>query len=163
MLLKLSSSVEQVRHLWKMSEKFDIYCKIFFRDVGTFFDTCVNWSCVTRCGCRTTSLTLFTVYWPPTPSPPLGAGGGHTRWVERGGGVNILEDARHCSALSICKYFVIIPSRESLVSDFPGWGREKSITFFYSVHIFETSKTSKQSYSSMLCSTTRRSWIQRAR
>jgi hypothetical protein len=26
-----------------------------------FFDTCVNWSCVTRCGCRTTSSTLFTV------------------------------------------------------------------------------------------------------
>ncbi len=28
----------------------------------TFFDTCVNWSCVTRCGCRTTSSSLFTVY-----------------------------------------------------------------------------------------------------
>ncbi len=28
----------------------------------SFFDTCVNWSCVTRCGCRTTSSTLFTVY-----------------------------------------------------------------------------------------------------
>jgi hypothetical protein len=28
----------------------------------TFFDTCVNWSCVTRCGCRTTLSTLFTVY-----------------------------------------------------------------------------------------------------
>ncbi len=27
----------------------------------TFFDTCVNWSCVTRCGCRTTSSTVFTV------------------------------------------------------------------------------------------------------
>ncbi len=27
----------------------------------TFFDTCVNWSCVTRCGCRTTSSSLFTV------------------------------------------------------------------------------------------------------
>ncbi len=25
------------------------------------FDTCVFWSCVTRCGCRTTSSTLFTV------------------------------------------------------------------------------------------------------
>jgi hypothetical protein len=43
---------------------------------------------------------------PPTPSPPgecvppaFGAGGGHTRWVERGWGVNILEDARHCSVL----------------------------------------------------------------
>jgi len=28
----------------------------------TLFDTCVFWSCVTRCGCRTTSSTLFTVY-----------------------------------------------------------------------------------------------------
>ncbi len=25
----------------------------------TFFDTCVNWSCVTRCGYRTTSSTFF--------------------------------------------------------------------------------------------------------
>ncbi len=36
------------------------------------------------------------------PPPALGAGGGHTRWVERGWGVNILEDARHNSVL----YFV---------------------------------------------------------
>jgi hypothetical protein len=50
---------------------------------------------------------------PPTPSPPgecvppaFDAGGGHTRWVERGWGVNILEDTRHCSVLYICKYFV---------------------------------------------------------
>ncbi len=28
------------------------------------------------------------------------------RWVERGWGVNILEDARHCSVLYIRKYFV---------------------------------------------------------
>jgi hypothetical protein len=43
-----------------------------------------------------------------TPPPPaFGAGGGHTRWVERGWGVNILEDARHCSVLYICKYFVV--------------------------------------------------------
>ena len=27
----------------------------------TLFDTCVFWSCVTRCGCRTTLSTLFTV------------------------------------------------------------------------------------------------------
>jgi hypothetical protein len=38
--------------------------------------------------------------------PAFGAGGGHTRWVEREWGVNILEDARHCSALYIRKYFV---------------------------------------------------------
>jgi hypothetical protein len=31
----------------------------------TLFDTCVNWSCVTRCGCRTISSTLFTVCRPP--------------------------------------------------------------------------------------------------
>jgi hypothetical protein len=51
---------------------------------------------------------------PPTPSPPcecvpppsFGAGVRHTRWVERGWGVNSSEDARHCSALYICKYFV---------------------------------------------------------
>jgi hypothetical protein len=54
---------------------------------------------------------------PPTPSPPgecvppaFGAGGGRTIWVENGwggGGVNILEDARHCSVLYIRKYFVV--------------------------------------------------------
>jgi hypothetical protein len=48
---------------------------------------------------------------PPSPpgqcvSPAFRAGGGHTRWVERGwgGGVNILEDARHSSLLYICEY-----------------------------------------------------------
>jgi hypothetical protein len=40
--------------------------------------------------------------------PAFGAEGGHTRWVVRGWGVNILEDARHCSVLYICKYFVRI-------------------------------------------------------
>jgi hypothetical protein len=40
---------------------------------------------------------------------PLGAGGGHICWVERGVGVIILEDARHSSVLYICKYFVFIP------------------------------------------------------
>jgi hypothetical protein len=39
------------------------------------------------------------------PPPPFGAGRGHTRWVERGWGVR--EDARHCSVLYICKYFVV--------------------------------------------------------
>jgi hypothetical protein len=39
---------------------------------------------------------------PPPPHrpaivypPAFGAGGGHTRWVERGWGVNILEDDRN--------------------------------------------------------------------
>jgi hypothetical protein len=35
----------------------------------------------------------------------IGAKGGHTRWVERGWGVNSSEVARHCSVL--CKYFVL--------------------------------------------------------
>jgi hypothetical protein len=38
--------------------------------------------------------------------PAFGAGGGRTRWVERWWGVNSSEDARHCSVLYICKYFV---------------------------------------------------------
>jgi hypothetical protein len=61
------------------------------------------------------------------PTPPhrpasvypsaFGAGGGHTRWVERGlGGVNILEDARHSSVLYICQYFVL-SSTEQYVQD----------------------------------------------
>jgi hypothetical protein len=41
------------------------------------------------------------------PPPPLvHAGGGHTRWVERGWGFNILEDAIHCYVLYIRQYFV---------------------------------------------------------
>jgi hypothetical protein len=39
--------------------------------------------------------------------PAFGAGGGHTRWVERGWGVNSPEDARHCSVIYISKYFVV--------------------------------------------------------
>jgi hypothetical protein len=31
----------------------------------TFSDIRLNWSCVTRCGCRTTSSTFFTVYGSP--------------------------------------------------------------------------------------------------
>ena len=41
--------------------------------------------------------------------PAFGAGGGQTRWVERGWGVNILEDAKHCFVLLVLyirKYFV---------------------------------------------------------
>jgi hypothetical protein len=48
---------------------------------------------------------------PPPPHrpasmcpPAFGAGEGYTRWVERGWGVNILGDARHCSVLYILKY-----------------------------------------------------------
>jgi hypothetical protein len=44
------------------------------------------------------------------PSPPFsfGAGEGHTRWVERGWGVNSSEDAGH-SVLYIFKCFVAFP------------------------------------------------------
>ncbi len=38
---------------------------------------------------------------------PFGAREGHTRWLERGVGVNFLEDARHSSVLYICKDFVV--------------------------------------------------------
>ncbi len=42
--------------------------------------------------------------------PAFGAGEGHTRWVERGWGINSsAEDTRHCSVLYICKYFVVQP------------------------------------------------------
>jgi hypothetical protein len=40
------------------------------------------------------------------PPPAFGAGGGQSRWVERGWGVISSEDVRHCSVLYICKYFV---------------------------------------------------------
>ncbi len=47
-------------------------------------------------------------------TPRLWCGGGHTRWVERGWWVNSSEDARHCSVLYICKYFV--PGTQQLFS-----------------------------------------------
>jgi hypothetical protein len=61
------------------------------------------------------SLVFQNIAPPPTPltarrlCTAFGAGGGHTRWAERGvgGGVNILEDVRHSSVLYICKYFVV--------------------------------------------------------
>ncbi len=55
---------------------------------------------------------------PPPPHRPasvystaFGAGAGHTRWVASGWGSIfwILEDARNCSVLYICKYFVHAP------------------------------------------------------
>jgi hypothetical protein len=49
---------------------------------------------------------------PPSPPsgcvpPPLVRGGGHTRWLERGVGVEYFERRRHSSVLYICKYFVL--------------------------------------------------------
>ncbi len=43
----------------------------------------------------------------PPPPPAFGAGGGHTRWVERGWGVKSLEGAKHCSVLSVLTYINI--------------------------------------------------------
>jgi hypothetical protein len=47
------------------------------------------------------------------PSPPgkcvlpaFGAGGGHTRWVERGWGGQYFGRRRHSFVLNKCKYFV---------------------------------------------------------
>ena len=59
----------QTIHFCRRSSTFEKFCRkssIFIVKFSTgmsetFFDTCVNWSCVTRCGCRTTSSTLFTV------------------------------------------------------------------------------------------------------
>ncbi len=64
---------------------------------------------------RPSNVWRLSKYWPHTPSPPgecvppppaFGAGGGHTRWVERGWVINSSEDARHCSVLYICNYFL---------------------------------------------------------
>jgi hypothetical protein len=44
----------------------------------------------------------------PLP-PPLVRGEDTLAWGRGGGGVNSLEDARHCSVLYICKYFVPLP------------------------------------------------------
>jgi hypothetical protein len=55
------------------------------------------------------SSKILTPHRPASVYPAaFSAGGGHTRWVERGWGVNSLEDARPCSALYICKYFVLL-------------------------------------------------------
>ncbi len=48
------------------------------------------------------SSEILTLHRPAPPPPAFGAGGGHTRWVERGWGVNSSEDAKHCSVLYIC-------------------------------------------------------------
>jgi hypothetical protein len=45
---------------------------------------------------------------PPPPDRPASVWGEDTlAGVERGWGVNSSEDARHCSVLYICKYFVV--------------------------------------------------------
>jgi hypothetical protein len=43
-------------------------------------------------------------------APAFGAGGGHTRWMEKGGGGKYFGRRHgHSSVLYICKYFVVIP------------------------------------------------------
>jgi hypothetical protein len=69
---------------------------------------------------------VFRTIDPPPPhrpasecvplTPAFGAGGGHTRG-ERGRGVNSSEDARHCSVLYICKYFVVTDKNITDVSN----------------------------------------------
>jgi hypothetical protein len=51
------------------------------------------------------NIDLPLPHFPASVYPPA-FGTGHTRRVERGWGVNILEDARHSSVLFINKYFV---------------------------------------------------------
>jgi hypothetical protein len=61
-----------------------------------------------QCLASSEILTLPPPHRPASVYPTaFGAGRGHTRWVERGWGVNSSEDARHCSVLYICKYFVV--------------------------------------------------------
>jgi hypothetical protein len=38
--------------------------------------------------------------------PPLVRGGGHTRWLERGVGVNILKYDRYSFVLYVCRYSI---------------------------------------------------------
>jgi hypothetical protein len=45
------------------------------------------------------------------PAPPLVRGEDTLAGWRGGGGVNSSEDARHCSVLYICKYFVVEPIR----------------------------------------------------
>ncbi len=55
-----------------------------------------------QCLASSEILTPHPPHRPVSVYPPaFGAGGGHTRWVERGWGVNSSEDARHCSVLYI--------------------------------------------------------------
>jgi hypothetical protein len=58
---------------------------------------------------------------PHPPSPPgewvpLVRGGTHSLGGEGGGGVNILEDARHSSELYVCKYFVSLTQMQPTVN-----------------------------------------------
>jgi hypothetical protein len=53
------------------------------------------------------------------PFPPLLRGEDKLGWMDRGWGVNILEDAGHCSVLYIRKHFVSV-SECKLLKKFTG-------------------------------------------
>ncbi len=75
--------------------------------------------------CRASS-KILTPHRPASVYPPaLGAGGGHTRWVEKGWGFNILEDARHCSVLYIRNYFVGFTQVNNMWLPFIFWNNGK--------------------------------------
>jgi hypothetical protein len=48
---------------------------------------------------------------PASMYPPLVRGEDTLAGWREGGGVNSSEDARHCSVLYLCKYFVVEPIR----------------------------------------------------
>jgi hypothetical protein len=62
------------------------------------------------------------IYPPPSLTArrvcAFGAEGGHTRWVERGWGVNSSGDARHCCVLYICEYLVPVAFRNGNAIEF---------------------------------------------
>ncbi len=69
--------------------------------------------------------------------PAFGAGGGHTRCVEMGWGVNSSVDARHCSVLYICKYFVEKSQNPLNIPDPEHWQKKwvQYITTYFSVAV----------------------------
>ena len=63
--------------------------------------------------------------------PAFGAGGGHTRCVEMGWGVNSSVDARHCSVLYICKYFVEKSQNPLNIPDPEHWQKKMGTVHYY--------------------------------
>jgi hypothetical protein len=55
----------------------------------------------------------------PHPLTAFGAGGGHTRWVERGWGVKMVRKTSDTalSVLYICKYFVDRNIKQSCIGE----------------------------------------------
>ncbi len=55
---------------------------------------------------RQSNIWSLPKYWPPNPSPLVRGEDTLAWWIGGGWGFNSSEDARHCSVLYICKYFV---------------------------------------------------------